>query len=91
MCTLNLRKFFLATSSKRGFLLAGSNCTMDVVQILQSLSYKVFLIVLSKLAKFGLFIVNLGISTIIDQAGCCYDDTGNCSARCPIKSFPFSD
>ena len=49
--------------------------TNYLTQILQSLSYKVCCIILSKLNAFGLFIPILGTSAIIDQTACCYNVT----------------
>ena len=49
--------------------------TNYLAQILQSLSYKVCSIILSKFTTFGLFIPVLGTSAIIDQTACCYDVT----------------
>ena len=46
-----------------------------MAQILQSLSYKVCSIILPKLTTFGLFILNLGTSAIMDQTACCYNVT----------------
>ena len=46
-----------------------------MAQILQSLSYKVCFIILPKFNKFGLFIVILGTSAIVDQTACCYNMT----------------
>ena len=47
--------------------------TNYLVQIWQSLSYKVCSIIPLKFNTFGLFIPILGISTIIDQTACCYN------------------
>ena len=43
-----------------------------MAQILQSLSYKKCSIQLSKFTTFGLFILILGTSAIMDQRACCY-------------------
>ena len=44
-------------------------------QIFQGLSYKVCSIMLPKFTTFGLFILNLGTSAIMDQTACCYNVT----------------
>ena len=44
-----------------------------MARILQSLSYKVCSITLPKFNTFGLFILILGASTIMDQTACCYN------------------
>ena len=49
--------------------------TTYMAQILQSLSYKVCFIVLPKFNKFGLLILILGTSAIMDQTACCYNMT----------------
>ena len=49
--------------------------TTYVAQILQSLSYKICSVILPKFNKFGLFILILDISAIMDQAACCYSMT----------------
>ena len=49
--------------------------TMYMAQILQSLSYKVCFIILPKFNSFGLNILILGTSAIMDQAACCYNMT----------------
>ena len=49
--------------------------TAYMVQILQSLSYKVCSIIVPKFTTFGLFILNLGTSAIMDQTTCCYNVT----------------
>ena len=46
-----------------------------MAQILQSLSYKVCFIILPKFNKFGLLILILGTSAIMDQTACCYNVT----------------
>ena len=46
--------------------------TTYMAQILQSLSYKVFFIILPKFNTFGLLIPILGTSAIMDQTACCY-------------------
>ena len=46
--------------------------TTDMTQIFQSLSYKEYPIVSSKFTTFGLFILVLGTSAIMDQPACCY-------------------
>ena len=46
-----------------------------VAQILQSLSYKVCFTIPPKFNSFGLFILILGTSAIMDQAACCYNMT----------------
>ena len=46
--------------------------TNYLAQMLQSLSYKVCFIILSKF-KFGLFFPILGTSAIMDQTACCYN------------------
>ena len=46
-----------------------------MAQILQSLSHKVCFIILPKFNKFGLFILILGASAIMDQTACCYNMT----------------
>ena len=46
-----------------------------MAQILQSLSYKVCFIILPKFNSFGLFILILGKSAIMDQTACCYNIT----------------
>ena len=49
--------------------------TNYLAQILQSLSYKVYSIILPKFTTFVLFIPILGTSAIMDQTACCYDVT----------------
>ena len=49
--------------------------TTYMAQILQSLSYKVCFIILPKFNSFGLFILILGTSAIMDQKVCCYNMT----------------
>ena len=49
--------------------------TNYLVQILQSLSYKVCSIILPKFNTFELFILILGASTIMDQTACRYSVT----------------
>ena len=49
--------------------------TTYLIQILQSLSYKVCSIILPKLTTCGLFIPILGTSAIMDQIACCYNVT----------------
>ena len=49
--------------------------TTCMAQILHSLSYKVCSITLPKFNTFGLFILILGTSAIMDQTGCCYNVT----------------
>ena len=49
--------------------------TTYMAQILQSFSYKVCFIILPKFNKFGLLILILGTSAIMDQTGCCYNVT----------------
>ena len=49
--------------------------TNYLVQILQSLSYKVCSIILPKFNTFRLFIPILGTFAIIDQTACCYNVT----------------
>ena len=49
--------------------------TTYVAQILRSLSYKVCFIILPNFNKFGLFILILGTSAIMDQTACCYNMT----------------
>ena len=49
--------------------------TTYMAQILQSLSYKVCSIILPKINTFGLFILILGTSAIMDQTACCYVTT----------------
>ena len=49
--------------------------TNYLAQILQSLSYKVYSIILQKFTTFVLFIPILGTSAIMDQTACCYDVT----------------
>ena len=49
--------------------------TNYLVQILQSLSYKVCSIILPKFNTFGLFIPIMGTSAIMDQTACCYNVT----------------
>ena len=44
-----------------------------MAQILQSLSYKVCSVILPKFTTFGLFILNLSTSAIMDQTACCYN------------------
>ena len=46
-----------------------------MAQILQSPSYKVCYIIISKFNTFGLFILILGTSAIMDQTACCYNTT----------------
>ena len=46
-----------------------------MAQILHGLSYKVCSITLSKFNTFGLFIMILGTSAIMDQTACCYNVT----------------
>ena len=46
-----------------------------MAQILQSLSYKACFIILPKFNSFGLFILILGTSAIMDQTACCYNMT----------------
>ena len=57
--------------------------TNYLVQILQSLGYKVCSIILLKFNTFGLFIPVVGTSASMDQTGCCYNvttsETGLCS------------
>ena len=47
--------------------------TTYMAQILQSLSYKVCFIILPNSNKFGLLILILGTSAIMDQTACCYN------------------
>ena len=49
--------------------------TNYLAQILQSLSYEVYSIILPKFKSFGLFIPVLGTSAIMDQTACCYNVT----------------
>ena len=49
--------------------------TNYLAQILQSLSYKVYSIILPKFKSFGLYIPLLGTSAIMDQTVCCYNVT----------------
>ena len=49
--------------------------TTHMAQILQSLSYKVCSVPLSKFDTSGLFIVTLDASTIMGQTACCYNVT----------------
>ena len=49
--------------------------TTYLAQILQSLSYKVCFITLTKFSTMGLFILILVASTIMDQTACCYNVT----------------
>ena len=44
-----------------------------MAQILQTLNYKVCFIILPKFNKFGLLILILGTSAIMDQTACCYN------------------
>ena len=46
--------------------------TADMAQILCSLRYKECSIILPKFTIFGLFVVILDTSTIMDQTACCY-------------------
>ena len=46
--------------------------TTDMAQILQSHSYEECSIMLTKFTRFGLFILILGISAIVDYVACCY-------------------
>ena len=46
-----------------------------MAQILQSLSYKVCAITLPKFITLKLFILILGVSTIMDDTACCYNVT----------------
>ena len=49
--------------------------TTCMAQILHNLSYKVCSITLPKFNTFGLFIMILGTSAIMDQTACCYNVT----------------
>ena len=49
--------------------------TTYMAQILHSLSQKVCFIILPKFNKFGLLILILGTSAIMDQTACCYNMT----------------
>ena len=49
--------------------------TADIAQILHSRSYKECSIMLPEFITFGLFILILGTSAIMDQTACCYDVT----------------
>ena len=49
--------------------------TTYMAQTLQSPSYKVYYIIISKFNTFGLFILFLGTSTIMDKTACCYNMT----------------
>ena len=49
--------------------------TTYMAQVLQRLSYKVCFIKLPKFTTFGLLILNLDTSAIIDQTACCYNVT----------------
>ena len=44
----------------------------DIARILQSLSYKEYSITLLKFSTFGLFILILNTSAIMDHTACCY-------------------
>ena len=49
--------------------------TTYMAQTLQSLSYKVCFITLPKFNSFGLFVLILGASVIMDQTAYCYNMT----------------
>ena len=49
--------------------------TTYMAQILQSFSYKVCFIILPKFNKFGLLILIMRTSAIMDQTACCYNMT----------------
>ena len=51
--------------------------TIDMTQILQSLGYVECYITLPKFAIFGLFILILGTSAIMDQTTCCFAVTSS--------------
>ena len=58
-----------------------------MAQILHDLSYNVCSITLPKFNTFGLFIMILGTSAIMDQTVCCYNVTTSETGPLDLNSF----